>query len=232
MPRTFFVLTILFSTTLNAQIVDSQKGWAATLTSTTVPIGQPGLGIQPGAEYRFNERYSLLAEIAFRANHNVSEDSEEYDKHYIKFKAEFRYAFSSRKKLSNDYIGFQVSRAARSFVAKNGFYYDDPPQDSVNYYSSASIKSPVTTASLQFGTIVGDGRFAVDIFIGIGARFIHTDLSNVTNKIKGLRADPPDGLHYIASYSYEGNKTMFHCNGGLRFMWHFYDVMHPRKKKH
>jgi len=142
-----------------------------------------------------------------------------------------RYSLPTRRKLSNDYLGFQISRSSRSFIARNGFFYDDPPSDSVNYYSQASIKSPVTTASLQFGTIVSDGRFAVDVFVGIGARFIHTDLSSITNKTRGLPNDAPDGLHFTASYSYEGNKVMFHCNAGLRFMWHFYDFMHPRKKR-
>src|SRR5205085_1802654 len=113
MPKSFFILMLLFSTALNAQLSRVQQGWAATLTASTVPIGQPGLGIQPGAEYRFNERVSLLGEIGFRVNRKASEDSEEYNKKYIKLKAEFRYSLQTKRKLSHDYIGFLVSRASR-----------------------------------------------------------------------------------------------------------------------
>src|SRR5690242_7816343 len=182
MPKPVLIFLLLFSTAVNAQ--DSTKGWTGTLTATTVPIGQPGLGIQPGVEYSFNERYSLLVEVGFRVNKKVSKDSTELDKQYLKFKAELRYHLPAKKtRWSHDYIGFQLSRSIRKFTNRNGFYYDHLPGDSVFYYSSAAINSPVTTASLQFGTIVGEKRFTADVFVGIGARFSHTTLTNVINPI-------------------------------------------------
>lgn len=210
---------------------DSTKGWAVTLTATSVPIGQPGLGIQPGVEYRFNERMSLLAEFAFRANKNASDDSTEFDKHYLKFKSELRYALLSKKeRWAHEYIGFQLSHASRKFTNRNAFYYEQRGDDSVFYYSSAAVNSPVTTASVQFGSIITDGRFALDAFAGIGARFIHTTLGDIQNPVKGVRKNAAEGFHFTASYSYAGNVTMLHLNAGIRFIWHFYKFQHPRKR--
>jgi hypothetical protein len=232
MPKPFLLLLLILPATLLAQKDSTeQKGWAATFTVTSVPIGQPGLGIQPGIEYRFNDRYSLLAEVGFRANKNVSKDSTEFDKHYLKLKAELRYHLPvSKGKWVHEYFGLQLSHASRSFICRNGFFYGDLPGDSVYYYSQAAIKSPVTTASVQFGAIITEGRFALDAFIGVGGRFINTQISDVKNQTKGIRTDAAEGFHFTASYSYAGNKTMFHLNGGVRFMWHFYNFKHPRKQ--
>ncbi|NOT52161.1 MAG: outer membrane beta-barrel protein [Chitinophagaceae bacterium] len=229
MPKPFLLLLLILPASLLAQKDSTQKGWAATFTVTAVPIGQPGLGIQPGVEYRFNDRYSLLAEVAFRANKNISKDSSEFDKHYLKFKTELRYHMPGNKgRWGHEYFAFQLSHTTRTFTTRNGFYHGDLPGDSVYYYSQAAIKSPVTTASVQFGTILTEGRFALDAFIGIGARFINTSISDIKNQAKGIHT--PEGLHFTASYSYAGNKTMFHLNGGIRFMWHFYHFKHPRKQ--
>lgn len=231
MPKPFLLLFLLLPATLLAQKDSTaNKGWAATLTVTSVPIGQPGLGIQPGIEYQFNDRYSLLAEVAFRANKNTSKDSTEFDKHYLKFKGELRYHLPSKKeRWAHEYFGFQLAHASRSFTTRNGFYYGGLPGDSVYYYGQAAINSPVTTVAVQFGSIITDGRFAMDIFGGIGARFINTDISDIKNQTKGIRTTAAEGFHFTASYSYEGSKTMFHLNGGIRFIWHFYNYKHPRK---
>ena len=231
MQKYFFIFLLAIPTVMYGQTDSIQKGWAATLTITSIPIGQPGLGIQPGTEYRFNDRYSLLTEVAFRANKKNNNDSSILDKHYLKFKSELRYSFPSKKeRWSHDYAGLQISWATRRFINKNGFYDDHLPGDSVYYYSSASINSPVTTISLQFGSIITNGRLAVDAFLGIGARFIHTTVTNVENPIKAVRQEGGSGLQLTASYSFAGNVTMFHFNGGLRLMWHFYDFKHPRKR--
>ncbi len=231
MRKPFFIFLVFLSTALFGQTDSAHKGWAATFTFTSIPIGQPGLGIQPGVEYRFNNRYSLLAEIAFRANKTNNKDSSILDKHYMKFKAGLRYSFPSKKeRWSHDYAGLQISWASRKFINTNGFYDDHLPGDTVYYYSKASINSPITTVSLQVGSIITDGRFAVDAFIGIGARFIHTTITDVENQVKQVRQKNGSGLHFTASYSYAGNVTMFHLNGGIRFMWHFYDFKHPRKR--
>lgn len=228
MRKLSIIFFLFFSATLHAQKENDQKGFAVTLAGALIPISQPGLGIQPGVEYRFNDRFSLLAEIAIPVNKKNSKDSSELNKQYIRFKSEIRYSLLSKSKKNHLYAGFQVSTSRRRFINQNGFIYDSQGADSVTYYDKASINSPVTTVSLQFGSIITKGRFAVDVFAGIGARFIHTTISDVEIPVRGviLRAD---GLRLTASYSYAGNATMFLLNGGIRLMWHFYQFHHPRK---
>ncbi|MEK7226914.1 MAG: hypothetical protein AAB221_14680, partial [Bacteroidota bacterium] len=123
----------------------------------------------------------------------------------------------------------QVSHASRQFINRNSFYFDKPSSDSVYYYENASINSPVTTVSLQFGSIFTRGRFAVDVFAGIGARFINTDLKDIVNPVRGVILNGAEGPHFTASYSYSGNITMLQLNAGIRAMWHFYEFRHPQK---
>jgi Outer membrane protein beta-barrel domain len=226
----FFTFLLLFLyTSLNAQSEKKQGGWTATLTAALIPISQPGLGIQPGVEYRFNKRFSLLAEITFPVNHKNSKDSSELNKKYMRYKTEIRYNFFSKKEKSQLYAGLQVSRSSRSFINQDGFYFNERKGDSVYYYDKASIRSPVATVSLQLGSIISSGRFAFDIFGGIGARFIHTSITDIVNPVTGIRSRGGSGLSLTASYSYSGNVTMLHLNGGIRLMWHFYQSHRPEK---
>jgi hypothetical protein len=229
MRKFVFILFLLYSSSLLAQDSTSQKGWAVTLTAGLIPISQPGLGIQPGVEYRFNERYSLLAEITIPVNGKNSKDSSELNKQYLRVKSELRYRFVSSRRNSYLYTGLQASVASRKFINRNSFYFDKPKVDSVYYYDQASINSPVTTVALQFGSIFISGRFAVDVFLGLGARFINTKIYDIVFPVRGVIIDGADGPHFTASYSYLGNVTMFQLNGGIRLMWHFYDFRHPHK---
>jgi hypothetical protein len=229
MRKFVVILFLVLSSSLYAQVDSSQKGWAATLTAAAIPISQPGVGIQPGVEYRFNDRFSLLAEITIPVNKKNSKDSLELNKQYLRFKAEIRYSLFTKSNKGHYYTGFQVSSSQRKFTNVNGFYYNERHTDSVFYYDKASINSPVTTVAVQFGSIITKGRFAVDIFAGIGARFIHTTISDIENPVRSTIRQPDSGLSLTASYSYKGNITMFHFNGGIRFMWHFYQFKHPRK---
>ncbi|MBI5858988.1 MAG: hypothetical protein HZB42_15250 [Sphingobacteriales bacterium] len=231
MRKYCLILFVFSSSFLHAQKDSIQKGWAATFTVTAVPIGQPGFGIQPGIEYRFNERYSLLSEFALRANKKNSKDSSTFDKHYFKVKSELRYHFFSKKqRWSHDYAAFQLSWASRKFINRNDFYYNRRHDDSVTYYSQASVNSPVMTATVQFGSVITNGRFALDVFIGAGGRFINTTLTNVENPVRGKEPRGSDGPHFPASYSFAGNTIMLQLNGGIRAMWHFYNFKHPRKR--
>jgi len=225
-----FVLLFYYSS-LAAQSKKKQEGWAATFSGALIPISQPGLGIQPGVEYRFNDRLSLLAEIAIPANRKNSKDSSELNKRYIRFKSEMRYSLLSKSKKSHQYAGLQFSGASRRFINQNGFYFDDRSTDSGYYYSKASIHSPVATVSFQFGSVISFSKekFALDLFAGVGARFINTTISDIENPVRSNIRKPDSGPSFTASYSYAGNITMFHLTGGVRLMWHFYQFRHPRK---
>ena len=226
MRKTFFFtfLLLFLYTSLSAQSEKKKGGWAATLTGALIPISQPGLGIQPGAGYRFNDRLSLLAEITIPVNKSNSKDSSELNKQYMRIKSEMRYRLLSKSKKGNLYAGLQVSTSSRRFINQNSFYLDSRSTDSGYYYSKASINSPVATVSLQFGSIISFSKekFALDLFAGAGARFIHTTITNIENPVRSSIRQPDSGLSFTASYSYAGNITMLHLNGGVRLMWHFY----------
>jgi hypothetical protein len=214
---------------LNAQSEKQQSGLAISFTGALIPISQPGLGIQPGLEYRFNNRIGLLAELTIAANKKNSKDSSELDKKYFRIKSELRYSFLTKRKNMHQYAGLQITSSRRSFINQNSFYFDNKHVDSVYYYDRAYINSPVATVSLQFGSIITKGKFATDIFAGIGVRFINTKLRNVENPVRGIINRGIEGPHFTASYSYSGNITMFHFNAGIRLMWHFYEYHHPKK---
>jgi hypothetical protein len=226
----FTFLLLIFYSSLTAQSEMKKGGWAITLAPALIPISQPGFGIQPGAEYRFNDRYSLLAEITIPANKKNSKDSSELNKKYFRLKSEIRYCLLGKNKKSHMYTGLQVSGSGRKFINQNSFYFDNRKTDSGYYYSKASINSPVTTVSVQIGSIFSKGRFALDLFTGIGARFIKTTITDIENPTRSAIRRPDSGPSFTASYSYDGNIIMLQLNGGIRFMWHFYELKHPQKK--
>ncbi len=232
--RKFFLLNFLFLffyAGLNAQSGKKPGGWAATFTGALIPISQPGLGLQPGIEYRFNERYSLLGEITIPVYNKNSRDSSELDKKYLRIKSEIRYSLRSKNKKSHTYAGLQFSRASRQFINQNSFYFDHHKTDSGYYYSRASINSPVITISVQLGSVFSFSKkkWALDIFAGAGARFINTDITRVENPVRSTIRKPDSGPSFTASYSYAGATTMLHLNAGIRLMWHFYEFRHPQK---
>lgn len=227
MPKIIFILLLLLSTRLHGQTDSTQKGWAVTLTSSLIPLGSSAIGIQPGAEYKFNDRLNLLSEITFRAAPKNS--GLLLDRHYMRLKSELRYNFfKKRKKVFHEYAGLQVAWASRRFVDSNGHYYENQKSDSAVFFDKAKLKSPITTFAVQFGSIIADGRFGVDVFMGFGVRFVHTSFSEVANPRKGPRIFR--AFYFPAAYNYAGNVTQFHFNAGIRFMWHFYDFQHPRKR--
>ncbi|MGH2553378.1 MAG: hypothetical protein ACRDEB_06650, partial [Chitinophagaceae bacterium] len=185
MRKTGYIIFLLFffHTSITAQSDSLQKGWAITFSGALIPISQPGLGIQPGAEYRFNEKLSLLAEIAIPVNKKDSKDSTELNKKYWRVKSELRFSLPGKSKRSHVYTGLQFASSSRKFINQDGLYFDDRKSDSGYYYSKASINSPVTTVSLQIGTILSfsNARLALDFFAGIGARFINTRINDVVN---------------------------------------------------
>jgi hypothetical protein len=123
----------------------------------------------------------------------------------------------------NKYIGLQTSYAFRNFRDVNGgsHFVDNHTDTIVVAFDHASVKSPIFTATIQFGTIYDvTDNFYIDAFIGIGSRTIHTKYSNVTNPhIEAWSASRnPFGSR---AYFYPGNVTRVHMNAGIRFIYRF-----------
>jgi len=227
MQKLFFISLLFLPATMHGQTDSTQKGWAVTLTSSLIPLGPSALGIQPGAEYTFNDRLNLLTEITSRATPRNRESLQ--DRHDMRFKSELRYNFfKKRKRIHHEYTGLQIASAVRRFTDLNGYYYENAHTDTVIFFDKARLNSPVTTLSLQFGSIIADGRLGADLFMGFGVRLVHTTINDVVNPRKGTVH--PRAFYFPAAYNYAGNVTQFHFNAGIRFMWHFYDFQHPRKR--
>ncbi len=216
----FFIL-ISVSISTFAQDKSKENPWVASLTGAILPLPEFNVGIQPGIMYKFNDRISLLTEITLRVGNKADADSEAVDKKYLRIQPELRYNLRSKKRIRNDYLGFRFSYASRSFSDVNGgFYATQNPGDEGFFYDRAKINSPVVTSSIQYGTILSSSkRFSIDVFIGLGLRFVNTEYTDVSNPIRGTRTRSVDGPTFYASYSYNGSLIWFHVNGGLRLFW-------------
>jgi hypothetical protein len=227
MPKPFLLLLLILPATLQGQTDSTQKGWAATLTAALIPIGSTAVGIQPGVEYKFNDRLNLLSEITFsvgRKNKGLLQD-----RHYMRFKSELRYNyFNKRKKNFHEYTGLMLTWASRRFIDSNGYYYETRHSDSAVFFDKAKLKSPITTISVQSGCIIADGRLGVDVFMGFGIKLVNTTITEIANPRKGIVETR--GFHFPAAYNYAGNTSWFHFNAGIRLIWHFYDFQHPGKR--
>ena len=198
--------------------------WAATFTPALIPMPSGGqFGIQPGVEYSFNSRVSLLNEITFQTGKKEIGDSTALNKKYFRIKTELRYHIPGRNSRLKKYIGIQGTYSFRSFRnEKHGYYYDNLPYDSVYYFDKAQIYSPITTFSLQFGFILSDGkRIAADVFAGTGLRLVNTSFAEVQNLRQDRRVQNPWWFTATASYQKNGWLSDLHLNAGVRFMYRF-----------
>lgn len=212
---------LLMHSSLKAQKPAGQ--WFATLTGAFVPLPEFNVGIQPGLGYRLSDRFSILTEVTIRLGNKADKDSEAVGKQFFRVQPELRYHLSGKKRKQDTYAGFRCSYSIRKFADMNkGFYATEFPGDEGFYYDYAKISSPVITTSLQFGSLFPAGKkISIDIFAGVGARFIKTEYSDIINPVAGIRPHAPDGPAFYASYSYQDNITWLHLNGGLRFVYHF-----------
>jgi hypothetical protein len=214
-----FIWFFIFSSSTYCQT----DKWAVTFTpcyilSSPVPL----YGIQPGAEYRINSRFSLLTEITFTVE--KQKESKYSNSEYWRVKPELRYHFLNQSSLRGNYVGFQFSYTHRRWdnLSSNVYYHKTEYEDSCTGYKSATISSPIFTASIQTGYLVAiSDRFTLDIFYGIGLRKIFTDYSNVENALKQdnyFRTCSP--IHVVAAYRYDHTISRFHLNGGLRLIFY------------
>jgi hypothetical protein len=218
----FIFFGVFASFLLQAQKATPKDKWAVSLAGALIPLPVQDFGIQPGVEYRINNRLSLLMELTFRVGRRDNPDSEALNKRYFRIRSALRYNLSGKRKILNPYIGFQCSYATRKFTdVKFGFYYDDLPGDSVYFYDKAEINSPVATLSFQWGALLNlSEKVSLDLFTGAGLRFIHTRYTNVENPVKGFREIPRNEI-FITAYKYSGSVVRPHLDAGLRFIYHF-----------
>jgi hypothetical protein len=228
------LLCLLLSCTVRAQFPNHNSKWGITLSPGFVSNPNPTISINPGVEYRPGERFYLLGDIALPIV-GLFRDSLQ-DRTYFRFRAEARYVFNmlnrKRKGLKfflskildyDNYIGIQVSYAYRSFRDVNGGkYFKEKNNDSLAIeFDNANIKSPVFTATLQWGAIYElSNNFYIDLFMGVGVRMVTTRYSKVSNPHDAIYAR---GRHELFPYAhlYPWTVTRGQLNGGIRFIYRF-----------
>lgn len=216
-------ILLLIGLLLSFCCVNAQPSkWGFSFTPAFVQSPAIHYGIQPGVEYRFNDRLSIMTEFAFSAA--KEKDPSYSNSKYFRVKPELRYVIRERKWGPDLYAGLQASFSYRKWEDQNGgcYYPSNSVQDSVVNYNKAYIRSPVLTSSLQFGFLYSIGEhFIIDIFGGMGARVIFTDYSGIESSTKELRnraicklVPVPDPAHWF-------NTTVarFHSNIGLRLLY-------------
>src|SRR5687767_2954980 len=88
-------------------ILQAQESkWGISYTPTLIATSSTHYGQQPGVEYRINDRFSLLTELAMLLHQ--SKDPTSMDNRYFRLKPELRYAISPEKSILTPYTGLQV----------------------------------------------------------------------------------------------------------------------------
>jgi hypothetical protein len=220
MRKVIFPLCLFFCLLSKAQ----ESKWSVSFTPAVFMSSGFKYAFQPGIEYNFTDRLSLLTEVAFTTGR--SKDLSYSNSKFFRIKPELRYYSPQSKHGLRSYIGIQLSYVYRRWEnVSGGCYFDKKTYaDSVTGYDKATINSPVLTSSIQTGTPFSFGdHFGMDIFMGMGVRMIFTRYSNVENatkddyllpKCKIIPAPDP-------AWSVNGTVKRFHCNFGLRFLYRF-----------
>lgn len=201
-----------------------ESKWGISLTPALVQSPAIHFGIQPGFEFRINDRLFLLTEIAFTTAKD--KDSSYQNSSYFRIKPELRYILPASKHRFKLYTGLQLSYSFRKWDNLDGGCYFNKQlyKDSSIAYNKASISSPILTSSLQTGALLSvSDHFYIDFFMGLGVRMIFTNYSGIENATKQpynraiCKIVPaPDPAHWV-----NGTATRFHSNFGFRLLYRF-----------
>jgi Protein of unknown function (DUF3575) len=218
--RRIVFIALLFSF-IEANGQDNRLGVA--VSPAILNLTSNRIAVQAGGEYGFKQRWSILTDFVLGLKKdppaNVS------DEKFFRLKPELRYFLSDRKAYSHAYLGLQLSYSGRSWKDRDGSYFEEKLyEDSAITYQSASVKSPVFTASIQGGTVIPIGEnFGLDFFAGFGVRIINTTYSNVqgTGKTYALRPICKVMFSPDPAWLVNGTVTRPHFNMGFRLIYRF-----------
>lgn len=222
---TVFVLISVIGRAQQTQFPKYKIGLSpALISSPTVSTG-----FQPSVEIRLNNRVALLTEFTFLLK-SYDADSSAFNRKYFKIKQELKYFFNKNPSASVAYYaGLQLAYSFRSFDAtsiKYSYsYYDKNLPDSCYFsYSSAHIKSPIFTTTLQLGLESKiSKRLSLDMFGGMGLRVVNTSYSDVINRqyktdfIQWRTCSPLGSIR--PAYQFIGTNYRFQMNIGFRLFY-------------
>ena len=215
----FFCALLLSFKAMKAQ----ESKWSVSFSPAIVESPALHFGFQPGVEFSFNERLSLLTDVAFAFK---SKNPAFSNSRYLRVKPELRYVLNKGTASVHYFTGLQLAYSYRKWDDLSGGSYFNKRMwaDTAIGYSSATINSAILSASLQFGaSITLSDHFSLDLYSGLGIRMIFTKYSNVENAVKDLYIRPSCIIFPspTAAYVVNGRVQRLHANTGLRLAYRF-----------
>jgi len=187
---------------------DSKQEYAATISAVVFPYD---IGLQPGFQFQWGKRHSLLTEAGVAWGNR---QRGQYQKRQsFKLASELK-CYS--KRTSTRYFSWQVGYIQRNFDDRDsGWYF----KDSAIGYSNARIKSPVFFTAIKWGEeIVCGEKYFIDIFFGLGARYVHTAYNAKGTYPYGRLGGPRDNIFELIGNAWEHENDYWkpHVSLGIR----------------
>jgi hypothetical protein len=212
-----FCLCFIHETFAQNQSDAIDQKYAITMSAIIFPYKA---GIQPGVQVRLGKRFGLMSDLGVTFS---GRGNNQYGKmHFFKLASELKYY--PGHSVNGRYFSLQAGYMHREFQANDSGWYWRKDSSNASGYTSARINSPLLFTAVKLGREMKIGeRFLLDVFLGIGARYIRTNYDAKNVYTMGRFADKRDTIFDWAGYSWEheGNQVKFHATAGLRIGYYF-----------
>lgn len=211
----------LFLAVISLQVGYAQHSkWWLSYTPSLIEVPEVTVGVQFGAVYDINKHFRISSSVTANALRLEKPSRESSQNHYLRFKSEIRYINLASTYWLKPYLGLQASFVSRFWKRNyNGSYYEGSfNQDSLTYFSSASISSNTFALTTEFGLNSRiSKRLSIDCAFGIGSKLVYTKYSNVEDASTQLRFFPkcrilpsPDPAYWVNGkvYRFQINPTL------------------------
>jgi hypothetical protein len=208
----FFCLCVIDETFSQNQSNTIDQKYGITMSAVFFPYKA---GFQPGFQVKLGKRLGLISDFGFTLS---NKGNNQYDEmHFFKLASELKYY--SRHSVTGSYFSFQAGYVHREFQAKDSGWFWREDSSDASGYSSARINSPLLFTAIKLGREMRFGKkFFLDVFLGIGARYIRTNYDAENVYTMGRFADKRDNIFELAGYSWEheGGQVKLHVTAGAR----------------
>lgn len=173
--------------------------------------------LQPGIELHLLPHWGFFTEVGIPF-YKINDDFEKIKT--LRINGEWRWYYN---KYYDSYFSLQAGHNFRTYyTSQEGSYFGKLYDDSAYNYTSARIKSPVTTLAILFGgKLMTQRRFYLDLSLGAGVRFISTKYF-AENVVRGIHYIPVDKMGWFIpdpAYECNCNLSRFQASLALRAGW-------------
>lgn len=201
-----------------------QTKWSLSYTPALIEVPEISIGVQLGVVYDISKHFQVLSAVTTNAVRFEKSSRESSENRYMRFKSEIRYINLASTYWLKPYLGLQASFVSRSWKKNySGSYYEGSfNQDSLTYFSSASISSNTFALTTEFGLNSQiSKRLSIDCAFGIGGKLVSTKYSDVKDPVTQARFFPkcsilprPDPAYWV-----NGRVSRFQINPTLTILY-------------